>query len=383
MVRRYTIRRRSLRFRICCQTQGPQRIVTFPTHASKAGQTFVRSFLFFFSPQLTIWSVFASLPKLPTAYDSGDCLPNEGDALSESIDDLSPLADVVLPPRPDEIIDEAERHALQDLREELAKDFEQLSTTPSSGSTSRPSISPFAATFSREQFRPLRKTTCRIKDGLSIQRWHANLESRLHPFWAGALPNRTVQVSVRPHHDHASESPGPREWSLLEQPLATQEVVTDVNGAFKLRFLIPWESLCTHPKGAPIAFVDPKHEHDFSVMAELIPLSASPSLNTVQTPMAPVLPLDSTTVTIDLIPLTYSPIRVISDIDDTVKLSGVHCGARAVFQNVFVRDLHESLIPGMGEWYSEMWRRGVRFHYVVSLRFDHLSNTYSVHVCLT
>jgi phosphatidate phosphatase APP1 len=66
------------------------------------------------------------------------------------------------------------------------------------------------------------------------------------------------------------------------------------------------------------------------------------------------------------VPLTYSPIRVISDIDDTVKLSGVHCGARAVFHNVFVKDLEENLIPGMGEWYSEMWRRGVRFHYVVS-----------------
>jgi hypothetical protein len=287
----------------------------------------------------------------------------------------------VLPTRPDEIIDEAERHALHDIREELAKDFSQLSSTPSSGSTSSPSISTF---YSREQFRPLRKTTCITTDGLSIQRWHANLESRLHPFWAGALPNRTVQLSVRPHHDHtdaASESPSPRTWALLEQPLATHEVVTDVNGAFKLRILIPWESLCTHPKSAPIAFVDPKHEHDFSVMAELMPLSAS--LNTLQTPtgrVAPAQPLDSTTVTVDLIPLTYSPIRVISDIDDTVKLSGVHCGARAVFQNVFVRDLHENLIPGMAEWYSEMWRRGVRFHYVVSLSLIIYPNTLITYV---
>jgi phosphatidate phosphatase APP1 len=71
-------------------------------------------------------------------------------------------------------------------------------------------------------------------------------------------------------------------------------------------------------------------------------------------------------MTSERVPLTYSPIRVISDIDDTVKLSGVHCGARAVFHNVFVKDLEDNLIPGMGEWYSEMWRRGVRFHYVVS-----------------
>jgi hypothetical protein len=34
-----------------------------------------------------------------------------------------------------------------------------------------------------------------------IQRWHTNLETRLHPFWAGVLSNRAVRVSVRPHFD--------------------------------------------------------------------------------------------------------------------------------------------------------------------------------------
>ena len=78
-------------------------------------------------------------------------------------------------------------------------------------------------------------------------------------------------------------------------------------------------------------------------------------------------------MTSERVSLTHCPIRVISDIDDTVKLSGVHCGARVVFQNVFVKDLEESLIPGMGEWYTEMWRRGVRFHYVVSMHRHFLS----------
>ena len=57
--------------------------------------------------------------------------------------------------------------------------------------------------------------------------------------------------------------------------------------------------------------------------------------------------------------------RVISDIDDTVKLSNIVSGARAVFHNVFVKEMRDIIIPGMGEWYNEMWRRGVRFHYVV------------------
>jgi len=68
-----------------------------------------------------------------------------------------------------------------------------------------------------------------------------------------------------------------------------------------------------------------------------------------------------------LIPITHSPIRVISDIDDTVKLSNILGGARGIFQNVFVKDLQENIIPGMGEFYTKLWEKGVRFHYVVSL----------------
>jgi hypothetical protein len=314
------------------------------------------------------------LPKLPNLYDTEDSLPNEGDTLSESTDVLLPPG-TVLPPRPDEI-DEIERHALHDLRKELANPLGPMpiSATPPSGFTSEPLTSTFSS-LSREFYRRFpHKTPCGSTDGLNIQRWHSNLESRLHPFWAGALSNRAVRVSVRPHLDFmdtASESLSLSECALFEQPLATQEVVTDASGAFKLRFFIPWETLCTHPSGAPIAFVDPKHEHEFSIMAELMP--PSPSLSPPQIPnehhpfVAPALaPSVSTAVTTELVPLTYSPIRVISDIDDTVKLSGVHCGARAVFHNVFVKDLEENLIPGMGEWYTEMWHRGVRFHYVVS-----------------
>ena len=123
-----------------------------------------------------------------------------------------------------------------------------------------------------------------------------------------------------------------------------------------------------------MAFLDPNFEHDFSVSAELMPLPlSSPSTPNMSTEPHPVLPPTPHLMlpvpivkTSERVFLTYSPVRVISDIDDTVKLSGVHCGARAVFHNVFVKDLEDNLIPGMGEWYGEMWRRGVRFHYVVS-----------------
>ncbi|KAF7976351.1 hypothetical protein HWV62_6895 [Athelia sp. TMB] len=51
-------------------------------------------------------------------------------------------------------------------------------------------------------------------------------------------------------------------------------------------------------------------------------------------------------------------------------MSGIVSGARAVFRNVFVKEMRDLVIPGMGDWYNEMWRRGVRFHYVSNGPFE-------------
>ena len=233
---------------------------------------------------------------------------------------------------------------------------------------------PTPVTTPRELSPPFQhKALSTSHDHLHLRRWHSNLESRLHPFWAGVLSNRTVRVSVRPHFDLTdaeAEIMSPSELELLEEPLGASAVVTDADGAFKTQFVIHWESLCMHPKGAPIAFVETNREHDFSVTAEL--MAPPPPPGSPHTPTEPQSLPSSTTswiptaITSERVPLTYSPVRVISDIDDTVKLSGIQCGLRAVFQNVFVKDLEDNLISGMGEWYTQMWRRGVRFHYVVS-----------------
>ena len=47
------------------------------------------------------------------------------------------------------------------------------------------------------------------------------------------------------------------------------------------------------------------------------------------------------------------------------KMSNILGGARTIFRNVFVKHLEELVIRGMGDWYTGMWSRGVRFHYVV------------------
>lgn len=57
-------------------------------------------------------------------------------------------------------------------------------------------------------------------------------------------------------------------------------------------------------------------------------------------------------------------VSMISDIDDTIKHSGIGNGAREIFRNAFIRDLGDLTIDGVKEWYSTMADLGVNFHYV-------------------
>jgi phosphatidate phosphatase APP1 len=164
-------------------------------------------------------------------------------------------------------------------------------------------------------------------------------------------------------------------------PIASQEVTTSADGSFQASFKVNWENMCQHPGALHIAFGQSSEEHDLLVVTELLPfppspqllassLETAPNLNpdlaTIRSPSTPNVSLPIATAN-HRISLTHTPIRVVSDIDDTIKLSNILKGARTVFRNVFVKEFHDIIIPGMGEWYSSMWKRGVRFHYVVSV----------------
>ncbi|KAA1468924.1 hypothetical protein DENSPDRAFT_834421 [Dentipellis sp. KUC8613] len=319
---------------------------------------------------LKIAKGFAALPKLPGPPSPNGSPRNDPIPLSKSTEEL--LANFELPPRPDEITEESEIRALQG----LASRNSSSATLPSSTAHS------IASTSSASTSTYLNSPTPSGLHG-DLQRLHLNLEARLHPFWAAALQQRVVRISLFPdvgptgHRKRPSyasvESAG--EDNMLHSAIAADSVLTSLEGAFQAKFVIPWEALCTHPKGVHVAFGDPLQEYDFAVRAELLahipPANRSPvSANSSPVPTYTATPPSATAVAEEAVPLTYSPIRVISDIDDTVKLSNVIGGARTVFYNVFVRDLRENVIPGMGDWYGEMWRKGVRFHYVSNGPFE-------------
>lgn len=56
-------------------------------------------------------------------------------------------------------------------------------------------------------------------------------------------------------------------------------------------------------------------------------------------------------------------VSLISDIDDTVKMSNISAGAKEIFRNTFVRELADLTIDGVKEWYGNMQGLGVSIHY--------------------
>jgi Phosphatidate phosphatase APP1, catalytic domain len=264
----------------------------------------------------------------------------------------------------------------------------------------------------------------------ALARLHANVDSRLQPFWSSAIPNRTIRVSVFCPYPGFSPDPSEGHGSGEEhdqdiEPLAMAFVTTGAQGAFETILNVPWSRLATHPPTLHIAFGDTDVEYPVIVQAEMWappprspppplasslsyspyqrqnayippdppltppPPSASSSRLASPAPISPVSPVVRSSVSVALC-RAHVPLRVISDIDDTVKHAGVLHGARHVFQNVFVRPLDELVVHSMVEWYRDLWQKGqhafcdfwkrwltrlfrylgVRFHYVVSLSVE-------------
>ncbi|KAF9499558.1 hypothetical protein BDN71DRAFT_1441689 [Pleurotus eryngii] len=336
-----------------------------PANASRSQRAFMR-----------LAKSFAALPKLMA--DVADPGSEPSTPLSRSTEDL--LATVKLPPRPSEITEDYE---VQLLEQTLKRAKHEESTDSLSSPGDR-------LPFSANPALLLNPASIPLVVAADLRKLHENLESRLRPFWSSVLSVRTVRVSIfavsqqRNQEDYGSNV-----------ALASKEFVTTTDGSFQGHLSLRWEDLCQHPTGLQIAFGDVIAEHDLLVRAELLPPppssrtpSPSPSSDgsspternrppypiykphVMKLPEPPIEDQEPTAVSTLHVPITHSPIRVISDIDDTVKRSNIVDGARAVFHNVFVKELDDIVIPGMGEWYTSMWSKGVRFHYVSNGPFE-------------
>ncbi|KAH9943840.1 hypothetical protein B0H21DRAFT_877648 [Amylocystis lapponica] len=322
---------------------------------------------------------FAALPKLTSLPGSEEPNPDDSESpLIDLTDEPVISAQVILPPedmKDNDMVEALEsriRDYDADAKSGLSADTESVASSYQSGSSMYSTASSASGQSNADTSPPAPSS--------DLQRWHANLEARLHPFWASALSTRTVRVSLFASdpslHQSEDDASSTSSRSHEQRPLIVRNVLSASDGSFQARFRVPWEDLCQHPAALQLAFGERDNESDIFVLAELFPApSPAPSptyaqqqfqMNSAPRPRSP-LPTVTSGISI---PLTYSTIRLISDIDDTVKMACVHAGARAVFHNVFVKDLTDSVIHGMGDWYTAMWKRGVRFHYVSNGPFE-------------
>ncbi|KAF8878864.1 hypothetical protein BD779DRAFT_1553564 [Infundibulicybe gibba] len=310
-----------------------------PEFASRSQRAFIR-----------LAKGFASLPKL--ASEAIEAAPESLPPikLSPSTEEL--LKSVKLPPRPTEITEASEIEALERQFQRANPDIGD-DPSPASSRSSLDMESPASSSSQPSTQRPQTPL-------------HANLESRLRPFWSSALSARKIRLYVfaYPYQDDL-----PRDNRKIMQtsvPLAAMDVSTAIDGSFDARFRVSWKTFAEHLMTSDEPSQGAPREQALVLCATILP----PSTQLSPTPPTFSSSRESNPSSTIRVNITNCPIRVISDIDDTVKHSGVLSGARAVFHNVFVKELRDIIIPGMGEWYTSMWDRGVRFHYVSNGPFE-------------
>lgn len=164
-----------------------------------------------------------------------------------------------------------------------------------------------------------------------------NLNERLADFWIYRVALRKVRVEVQ----GAFVEPGKTEQSW--QTLLAQELKSDSNGMFRLRVNL-----------GPLGVFEDRLQglRTRAVLLENVaPTTTHAALEAVATP-------PPTTPWCDLSLARSSsaqtPIRLISDVDDTIRQTCVVQGFKSVFRQVFILPHSEVTVPGMAEWYHSL-----------------------------
>ncbi|KAK4049135.1 hypothetical protein OIV83_004347 [Microbotryomycetes sp. JL201] len=227
---------------------------------------------------------------------------------------------------------------------------QHASSMPSSQSTSRAaSPSPVPTNFASPVGDEWPKPFSFAEEDLP--RLHRTLQSRLLPFWGFKLTSRKIRLSVYPVMPDGVSRP---------LPIATKVVTTSNGGGFRSKIEISSNELrrLLDETGQGVELL---LDHlQVRVVAELLEQESALDELLPTRDGAKVAACDET----DLKVAQDGGVRVISDIDDTIKWTQVLHGTKTIFRNVFVREVGEVVVPGMASWYEHMRAAGAHFHYV-------------------
>lgn len=191
-----------------------------------------------------------------------------------------------------------------------------------------------------------------------IHQLSANLNERLADFWMYRVPDGTVRIEVEGSFalegdgdgDACSKQNGAScEWRTL----LVQQLRSDVHGMYRLK--VKMGSLSVFGEGL-------KALRCRAVLLgqQVTPQGADPQNYEKPTDWIPL------ALTRRLRDGSVGPksVRLISDVDDTIRLTNVTQGLKSVFRQVFVLPHHETAVEGMSEWYNHLvssYHVGVHF----------------------
>lgn len=295
-------------------------------------------------------------------------------------------------------------------------DFPAADKPPSA--TRSGAASPEATAKATDSASPSRSNTSEVAfenpEFLSLA--HQYLDSRLRPFWSSVVPFRRVALSMYtiPLPLKSGEEPPKPDAELFRQePLMRTTFTTNGQGHFSHHFVIPWQRICTHPPSVPMAFADDpandRTDWGLVIHAELLseegpdrliqatyleepyeqrmPRRVSSATSFFSSAEPPNqndgdgeqemglmgLGIGRAAVTSNVTIGVSRPggIRIISDLDDTVKHSDILSGPREVFRNVFCRRLEDIAVSGMSELYQRLTKEGLSsLHFVSNSPFE-------------
>lgn len=171
-----------------------------------------------------------------------------------------------------------------------------------------------------------------------LQVLHDNLHARLRLFFSQKLVGRRIRISIYLVPASLDTSPDSAEVCIAKGTL-----ITESGGVFKSSITVPWNG-------------DDPHRRQLRVRAELLSEVEDETIDNEAALKAVMARSDEASVGLSH---ARTKIRVISDIDDTIKLTHVLAGIKSVVRNVFTRPHTELVVPGMQEWYWSLYEKGV------------------------
>ncbi|KAE8214760.1 hypothetical protein CF327_g1868 [Tilletia walkeri] len=223
-----------------------------------------------------------------------------------------------------------------------------------------------------------------------------NLDSRLRAFWTHRVPDRHVWIEILPvfrgedekdvffgapsssssassssassvssvsEHDFATDTTSTRK--RMSRPLlAATKARSNVTGQFHDKFVIPWHKLDAYCR----AFFSGSDGSEARRPEDIVCIKKRAVLLESTSPPSDHEGLEVgrwVHTDVDNDDPDSPSVRIISDVDDTVKRSDVTQGVRRIFHSVFVKPFEEVQIPGVAEWYQNLRHQGgVGFHFV-------------------